>query len=238
MSSLTCSDACDTESVLTSDRQAGVFRILFRNFVFFVVRMLPSNALPMSTDLFEQRKKKLVRYYQRYHQLPTYDELVGLFEVNSKGSLHKYIQKFVEEGYIGKSAGGKLIPTSKLYGLRVLGTVQAGFPSSTEEESNDTMSIDEFLINNPQATYMLKVSGDSMINAGIMEGDLVIVDRSKTPKSGDIVVAEVDGEWTMKYLIKRANALLLRAANTAYPDIHPRQEMKIGGVVTSVIRKY
>lgn len=192
----------------------------------------------MSTDLYEQRKKKLIRYYQEHHQLPTYDELVNIFAVNSKGSLHKYIQKFIEDGYIGKSAGGKLVPTSKLYGLRVLGTVQAGFPTAAEEDMSDTMSIDEFLINNPQSTYMLKVNGDSMINAGIMEGDLVIVDRSKTPKSGDIVIAEVDGDWTMKYLIKRANSLLLRAANAAYPDIHPRQEMKIGGVVTSVIRKY
>lgn len=192
----------------------------------------------MSTDLYEQRKKKLIRYYQEHHQLPTYDELVNIFAVNSKGSLHKYIQKFIEDGYIGKSAGGKLVPTSKLYGLRVLGTVQAGFPTAAEEDMSDTMSIDEFLINNPQSTYMLKVNGDSMINAGIMEGDLVIVDRSKTPKSGDIVIAEVDGDWTMKYLIKRANSLLLRAANAAYPDIHPKQEMKIGGVVTSVIRKY
>ncbi len=192
----------------------------------------------MSNDLFEQRKKKLVHYYQQHHQLPTYDELANIFSVTSKGSLHKYIQRFIEEGYIGKSGGGKLVPTSKLYGLRVLGTVQAGFPTAAEEDASDTMSIDEFLINNPQATYMLKVNGDSMINAGIMEGDLVIVDRSKTPKSGDIVVAEVDGDWTMKYLIKRANSLLLRAANASYPDIHPRQEMKIGGVVTSVIRKY
>lgn len=192
----------------------------------------------MSSDLFEQRKKKLVRYYQENHQLPTYDELVNIFDVNSKGSLHKYIQKFIDEGYIGKSAGGKLIPTSKLYGLRVLGTVQAGFPTAAEEELDNTMSLDEFLINNPQATYMLRVNGDSMIDAGIMEGDLVIVDRSKTPKSGDIVVAEVDGDWTMKYLIKRASAILLRAANAAYPDIHPHQELKIGGVVTSVIRKY
>lgn len=192
----------------------------------------------MTQDLYEQRKKKLVRFYQENHQLPTYDELVDLFDVNSKGSLHKYIQKFVEDGYIGKSGGGKLIPTSKLYGLRVLGTVQAGFPTAAEEELSDTMSLDEFLVNNPQATYMLKVNGDSMIDAGIMEGDLVIVDRSRTPKNGDIIVAEVDGDWTMKYLIKRADTTLLRAANAAYPDIHPQSEMKIGGVVTSVVRKY
>lgn len=192
----------------------------------------------MSPTVYEQRKKKLLRYYRENHALPTYDELVDLFEVRSKGSIHKYVQKFIEDGLIGKSETGKLIPTSKLYGLRVLGSVQAGFPSPAEEELADTMSLDEYLIQNPSASYILQVSGDSMIDAGIVEGDMVIVDRSKTASSGDIVIANVDDDWTMKYYIKRGGKIFLRAANKKYPDIHPEYELKIGGVVTSVIRKY
>ncbi len=192
----------------------------------------------MTRELFERRKEKLVRYYRENKQLPTYDELVGLFELKSKGSLHKYIERFIEEELIGKSETGKLIPTTKLYGLRVLGSVQAGFPTAAEEELVNTMSLDEYLINNPAATFLLQVSGDSMIDAGIIEGDLVIVERGKQPRSGDIVVAEVDSDWTMKYLIKRGSKAFLRAANKRYADIHPQNEMKIGGVVTSVIRKY
>lgn len=192
----------------------------------------------MSPTIYEERKRKLLRYYQQYRSLPTYDELAELFGVQSKGSLHKYVQKFIEDELIGKTETGKLIPTSKLYGLRVLGSVQAGFPSPAEEELTDTLSMDQFLIKNPEASYMLTVSGDSMIDAGIVEGDMVIVDRSKDPKSGDIVIANVDEEWTMKYFIKRGPKVFLRAANKLYPDIHPDQEMKIGGVVTSVVRKY
>lgn len=192
----------------------------------------------MSPTIYEQRKKKLLRYYRENHALPTYDELVDLFEVKSKGSIHKYVQKFIEDGLIGKNETGKLIPTSKLYGLRVLGSVQAGFPSPAEEELADTMSLDQYLIDNPTASYILQVSGDSMIEAGIQEGDMVIVDRSKTANSGDIVIANVDDDWTMKYFIKRGPKIFLRAANKKYPDIHPETELKIGGVVTSVIRKY
>ena len=175
----------------------------------------------MSNELYEQRKKALVGYYKKHKHLPTYDELVDVFGVKSKGSIYKYVERFVEDDLIGKSEGGKLIPTTKLYGLRVLGSVQAGFPSPAEEELVDTMSLDEYLIDNPTASYLLKVSGDSMIDAGIVEGDMVIVDKGKIPRSGDIVVAQVDNDWTMKYMIKRGSSTLLRAANKKYPYIRP-----------------
>lgn len=192
----------------------------------------------MTQSLFEQRKKVLVKYYRQFHHLPSYDELADLFGLGSKGSLHKYVEKFVDEGLVAKSDGGRLIPTTKLYGLRVLGTVQAGFPTAAEEELTDTLSLDEFLIKHPEASYMLTVSGDSMIDAGIMPGDMVIVERGRTPKPGEIVVAEVDNDWTMKYFLKRGDEIILRPANKKYPDIHPRTELNVAGVVTSVIRKY
>ncbi len=188
--------------------------------------------------VYSQRKKKLLNYLKKFRELPSYDEMVKLFDLKSKGSLHRYVQKFIEDGIVEKSASGKLLPTSKLYGLRVLGSVQAGFPSAAEEELAETMSLDEWIIDNPEASYMLTVSGDSMIDAGIVEGDTVIVNRGKKPETGDIVVAEVDGDWTMKYFIKRGSKIFLRAANKNYPDIHPETELKIGGVVASVIRKY
>ncbi len=192
----------------------------------------------MTQILFEERKKELVKYYRKFHRLPSYDELATLFGVGSKGSLHKYVEKFVEDGLVGKTDGGRLIPTTKLYGLRVLGTVQAGFPSPAEEELADTLSLDQFLIKHPEASYMLTVSGDSMIDAGIMPGDMVIVERGKSPRPGDIVVAEVDHDWTMKYYLKRGDEVILRPANKKYQDIRPRQELNVAGVVTSVIRKY
>lgn len=192
----------------------------------------------MKKNLYEERKDLLIKYYKRHKQLPTYDELVGIFAVQSKGSLHKYVYKFIDDGLVARSETGRLIPTTKLYGLRVLGSVQAGFPTPAEEEHVSTLSLDEFLIRNPELSYLLQVNGDSMIDAGIMEGDLVIVDRSRTPQVGDIVVAEVDGEWTMKFYMKKRDKVFLRAANKKYPDIHPKDELKVAGTVSSVIRKY
>jgi len=84
----------------------------------------------------------------------------------------------------------------------------------------------------------LKADGDSMTGAGIMPGDLVLVERGREPKTGDIVIAEVDGSWTMKYFHKRGKEIYLEAANPKYPRIKPQSEMRLGGVVTAVVRKY
>jgi repressor LexA len=77
-----------------------------------------------------------------------------------------------------------------------------------------------------------------MCEAGILPGDMVIVNKGQTPQSGDIVIAEVDGEWTMKYLRKRGNIVTLMPANAKYKPIKPKSELKIAGVVTAVVRRY
>jgi SOS regulatory protein LexA len=130
------------------------------------------------------------------------------------------------------------IPAIKKSGLRLLGAVQAGFPSPAEEELMDTLSMDEYLIKHPSASYLLKVTGDSMIEEGIKEGDLVIVERGREPKQGDIVIAQVDGDWTMKFYEKNLTGVYLRAANKKYPLIRPHRELIIGGVVVANVRKY
>ena len=114
--------------------------------------------------------------------------------------------------------------------MRVLGTVAAGWPSPAEEELLDTMSLEEFLIGRPESTYMLKVQGDSMVDAGIMPGDMVLVERGVKEKDGDIVIAEVDGEWTMKHYRKRGRKVCLEAANRKYKPIFPKQELRIAAV--------
>lgn len=120
----------------------------------------------------------------------------------------------------------------------VVGTIAAGFPSPEEEALRDIITIDDYLCVRPGQTFMLEVTGDSMTGAGIMEGDLVIVEKGRNPKNGDIVVAEVDGDWTMKYFSRRGRNVILEAANPKYPSISPKTELKLAGVVTSVVRKY
>ncbi|MBN2684831.1 MAG: translesion error-prone DNA polymerase V autoproteolytic subunit [Pontiellaceae bacterium] len=138
-----------------------------------------------------------------------------------------------------RSTSGRVGFTSKITGgIPLLGSIQAGFPSPAEEELLDTISIDELLISRPEATYMLTVSGDSMIDAGIQPNDMVLVEKGRAPKQNDIVIAQVDGEWTMKYFGKDQQGIYLDPANSAYSRIRPERSMTIGGIVKAVIRKY
>ena len=122
--------------------------------------------------------------------------------------------------------------------LPVAGAVAAGWPSPAEEELRDIISLDQYLITRPESSFLVKVSGDSMKGAGIMNGDMVIVEKGRNPKNGDIVLADVDGEWTMKYFRKKGRDIFLEAANPEYSAIGPREELRLGGIVTAVIRKY
>ena len=161
-----------------------------------------------------------------------------LFEFRSKNAVARIVEKFLSKGLLSKDRRGRLIPARLSASIKVLGFIQAGFPSPAEEELIDTLSLDEFLIRKPEASYLLKVSGDSMIDAGIHPGDLVIVERGRTVKNGDIVVAQADGEWTLKYYYKKGPNVVLKAANRKYPLFSPREELVIGGVVTASLRKY
>ena len=170
--------------------------------------------------------------------MPSYAELASLCGFKSKNAAYKLVDRLVRERVLEKSAGGKLIPLHLFGEIKILGVVEAGFPATAEEELIDSINLDDFLVDDKEATYMLRVKGDSMINAGIREGDLVLVERGKIAKEGDIVIAEVDGEWTMKYLRKKAGRSYLEPANERYPLIFPKGEMKIAAVVRVVIRKY
>ena len=122
--------------------------------------------------------------------------------------------------------------------IKVLGVVEAGFPTPAEEDLLDTLSLDEWLIEKREASFMLQVKGDSMYDAGIRTGDMVIVERTENAKPGQIVVANIDGAWTMKYLRKDDLGFYLEAANKHYNVMRPKEDLQISAVVKAVIRKY
>lgn len=189
-------------------------------------------------EKLSSRIREISNFYSRNKRMPSYSEIGELLGLKSKNAVSKLVVKLEQLGVIRRDEKGRLIPLSISSPLKVLGTVEAGFPSPAEEELTDSLSLDDFLIQNKTATFLLKVSGDSMIEAGILPGDMVIVNKSQTPRSGDIVIAEVDNEWTMKYLQKRGNDVILVPANPRFKPIRPKNELKIGGVVTAVVRKY
>jgi repressor LexA len=181
---------------------------------------------------------KLRAFWRRERRMPSYEEMLGLFDYQSKNSVFGALRKLADLGFL-ELKRGRAVATGRLTGsLRLLGSVQAGFPSPAEEELADTLSLDDLLIRRPEATFMLTVQGDSMIAAGIVPGDMVLVEKGGTPKLHDIVVAQVDDEWTLKYYMKDREGVRLDPANPKYKPIRPKRSLVIGGIVKAVIRKY
>lgn len=182
--------------------------------------------------------RKVRLFYQQHKRMPSYGEMLALFGFRSKNAVAKLVNKLIEQQVLEKDSSGRLVPHLLWGQTRVLGLVEAGFPSPAEEELSDTMSLDQFLIKHPESTFMLEVKGDSMLDAGILPGDMVLAERGPEPKNGDIVIAEVDRGWTMKYYQQRSGKIWLVPANKKYPPIIPKEELKVAAVVRAVIRKY
>lgn len=182
--------------------------------------------------------EKIKGFFHTHKRMPTYREIMRLFQYKSTNSAYKLVNKLIDSGFITRDAAGHLIPSKFFNDVAVLGYIEAGFPSPAEEELVDTMSLDEYLIKNKAATFMLKVAGDSMTGAGIMPGDMVLVERGATARNGDVVVAEVDGAWTLKTFQKSGSKIILMPANPKYQPIIPKDELNIAAVVRAVIRKY
>ena len=186
-----------------------------------------------------EKIEQLRSFYVIEKRNPTFSELATLFNYQSKNAVYGPLQKLIQLGYIEQNKSGRITLTSKITGSsRLLGTVQAGFPSPAEEELIDTINLDQYLVRNPEATYLLTVSGDSMIDAGIQPGDIILVEKGGAPKKNDIVIAQIDGEWTMKYFGRDRQGVYLDPANSNYKRIRPDRSLTIGGIVKAVVRKY
>lgn len=186
----------------------------------------------MKTDRLSAIKK----FYRKHKRLPSYSEMLELFKVSSKNAVFKIINKFIDIGFI-KRDGNKLAPTSKFFSLPLLGIIHAGFPILAEEDK-DYLTLDDYLIEDPQSSFLLKVKGDSLIGLGIFENDLVIIEKKKQASPGDVVLAQIDREWTLKILKKNYGKIYLESANPKYPPFFPQQELLIYGVVKAVVRKF
>lgn len=188
----------------------------------------------METDY----KQKLIRFLDREKRMPTYSEMLSLFGFKSKNAVSRLVDKLVDAGLVAKDSLGRLLPTSALTDMPILGLVKAGFPSPSEDVLETTINLDNFLIQKKDSTYILEVDGDSMIDAHIKDGDMVIAERTENARDMDIVIAEVDGEFTMKYFRKKGDKVWLEPANKAFKPIYPTTGLKVCAVIKGVVRKY
>ncbi len=183
-------------------------------------------------------QSKIESFYSSNKRMPTYSEMMKLFSFKSKNAVFRVVEKLIEAGFVAKDHLGRLVPTQAFGEVPMLGLVTAGLPATVEEELLERVNLDDLLIEKKATTYMLEVDGDSMIDAHIEKGDMVLVERANQAKDGQIVIAEVDGEFTMKYLRKEGNKVWLEPANKNYKPIYPEHSLNINAVLKAVIRKY
>lgn len=185
-------------------------------------------------------KQRIIDFCKANRRVPGYKEFQTLTGFKSKNAVFKLISKLVDEGLFEKDSAGKLSMRSLFGEVPMLGVVEAGIPTSVEAGFAEGTSVEDFLLGNVKGeTYMLEVKGESMIDAHIAEGDMVLVERTNQPKLGDIVIALVDGGWTMKFYKKdKKGQVYLEPANKAFKPIYPDYELDIRAVVRAVIRKF
>src|SRR5581483_272138 len=191
----------------------------------------------MSEETYPYYKEKILNFYRSKKRMPGYKEIMSLVGVRSKNAGFKLLNKMIDDGVVEKDSRGKLIPMKIFGDVPFLGLVEAGIPTIVDQD-NESLRLDEYLIPRPESSYILEVKGDSMIDEGIKEGDLVVAERNGNPKDGDIVIAEIDGGWTMKYFKKKGNSVYLKPANKNYAPLYPAYDLKVAAIVRGVIRKY
>lgn len=184
--------------------------------------------------------EKIQSFFENKKRMPSVREVRdNILHTKSMRKSKELLDALVDDGFIKRDKKGRLLPANLFLSIKRLGTVEAGFPSPAEEELLDTMTLDEWLIKRREATYLLNVKGESMINAGIRPGDTALVERGLQPKEGDIVIACVDGKWTMKtYHIQSDGKIALVPANPKFSTIYPKEELRVEAIVTAIIRKY
>jgi repressor LexA len=182
---------------------------------------------------------KLQDYYADWKSIPSYAKLCEVFGITSKSWVKAILDRLCAAGFLERTPDAVWVPTRQFFARPLAeSTVQAGMPVSVTDTQGDYFVIDEMLIDTPSKTTLITVRGESMIDAGIHDGDVAVVEKHMTANIGDIVVAIVDNEFTLKTLDKERGQFILRPANPAFPVIRPQGTLEIFGVLVGLIRKY
>jgi repressor LexA len=182
--------------------------------------------------------EKLQDYYAEHKVIPSYSVLASLWGISAKSWVSECVRRYEEAGYLDWTPDKQLKPGVRFFERRLANdTVQAGLPNPALSDGYDLVTIDDYLVRVPSKTSLVRVKGDSMIDAGILEGDLIVVEQQPNANVGDIVVAIVDDAFTVKYLDREKGGFVLKPANKAYPVIRPRGRLEIFGVMAGLVRR-
>lgn len=176
-------------------------------------------------------------YFARHQIIPSITELGRLWQISGRAWTHQLVQRMKHDAYLEEGPGRRLRPGPRFFERAVTHTVRAGYADPTHDATDLSLSIDRYLIDKPSETLLFEVRGDSMIDAGIHEGDFVVIERTRTPIVGDTVLALVDNAQTLKILAEDAGGRFLQPANPAYQPIRPTFALEIQGVMVGLFRR-
>ncbi len=193
------------------------------------------------TDRQKQIFDRIAEFVEERGFAPSIRELCSEFKIRSTKAIHQHLKTLEEKGYISRSSNARsieILGRQKTVSLPLLGQVAAGTPILAVENIEETIPIAWDFAKNARDGFILRVKGDSMIEAGINEGDLIIVKPQYEANNGDIVVAMIDDSATVKKYFKRKDHIILQPYNSNYAPIKVNKDFRLVGKVMGLIRKY
>lgn len=198
--------------------------------------------------MLTDRQRNILHFIQHEQRekgvTPSTREIQSHFGFASQTSVMQYIAALERKGFINRQARkarALITPLQKvrITDIPIYGQIPAGMATTTEENIEGHVSLDAMSVNASKnaKTFALRVRGDSMIGAHILDGDVVILEDRKDAQNGDIVAGLIDGETTLKRYVVEHGRPYLKAENAAYPDLMPARELRIQGVMISLVRK-
>lgn len=199
-----------------------------------------------------QKQNQILDFLQNFKNqegvAPTYREISGHFGFKSTKAASDHVRALEKKGYVrlhgNRSRSIEIVfsevnSTGDVVSIPVLGEIPAGKPEKKEENRSDTIAVDEMILGNCKGhrLFALRVTGESMMGRSICDGDWVVADADLSPNEGEVVVALIDGDTTLKTLAKKKKRFYLKSENPDYPDWIPMEEMIIQGVVKAVLRR-
>ena len=188
----------------------------------------------------DEHLQSLRDYYASNRRIPSLQRIAALLGFSSRSAAVKLRGRLADEGFVERTVDDDAwIPGSRFFARPMIdASVPAGVPVSAIDVGSQPLVFDEYLVKKPNETFVIPIKGDSMIEAGIFDGDLAVVERSSKAKAGDFVIANVDNEFTLKELVRDRGQYALKPHNQKYPLIHPQGNLQVIGILVGLVRRY
>jgi repressor LexA len=181
----------------------------------------------------------LQKYWKQHKVFPSMSKLAGIVGMADASGVFSLLSRLIAAGYLKRIDGGCIGPGRKFFARPLIGSTRAGRSKADGLATQETINIDEYLIEDQDRTTFLNVRGDSMIGAGLLNGDIAVVLRNAPAQEGDMVVARLEGQWAVRYLAMTSEGnFFLESANPAYEAIHPTEGLEVLGLVVGLVRRY